>query len=258
MVAILPIEMESGRVCRTCSLSVNANDTFFIICKGSCGGKFHCNCVGLRDIHWNVIRVLSKNVVWMCDSCMDEFQRAKNHVASDSSTSNSPTIVEEVIELKNTVADIMKTISTIRQSVPTGSQIDARLLHSTPDSFKLLDGSGSEGSANDTESQCREDVNNDSNGFSLFLTNIDTSATERDVQWMVARAIGDLDPERIDVIKLVSKMKSHLRLDFVSFKVVVPSKFKSCAMNPTTWPKNVKFREFIRSNKCTCTWKPYT
>lgn len=70
---------------------------------------------------------------------------------------------------------------------------------------------------------------------------------------MVARALGLSDPESINVAKLVSKWKSHLNLDFISFKVLLPTELKLRALTPTTWPRNVRYRECIRRNN---TWKP--
>lgn len=90
--------------------------------------------------------------------------------------------------------------------------------------------------------------------FSLFLSNIDASATEWDVHELVARSLGTSDPELLDVIRLTTNWNSRRAPDYVSFKVVLDRKYKARAMNPSTWPINVKFREFVkRSNN---TWKP--
>lgn len=89
--------------------------------------------------------------------------------------------------------------------------------------------------------------------FSLLLTNIDVSATENDIHRMASQAIGIHYPERIAVTKLVSKWKCH-KVDFVSFKIVFDLKFKSRAMNASSWPRNIQFREFVYRSKNT--WKP--
>lgn len=101
---------------------------------------------------------------------------------------------------------------------------------------------------NDDESRHTDEESS----FSLLLTNIDSSAPVRDIQWMISQAISLPDPECIDVKKMVSKWKKHSNFDFILFKVVLPLNYKCCAFAPTTWPINVRFREFIRMNN---TWK---
>ncbi|XP_062533754.1 uncharacterized protein LOC134202778 [Armigeres subalbatus] len=89
--------------------------------------------------------------------------------------------------------------------------------------------------------------------FAMVLTNIDGSVSEKDVQEMVTRCLGACDKECVNVRKLVPRWVDSNTLDYISFKIVLDTKWKSAALTPTTWPKNVKFREF-RQNLCT--WKP--
>lgn len=90
--------------------------------------------------------------------------------------------------------------------------------------------------------------------FSLFLSNIDVSVTERDVHALVVRSLGTPEPERIDVIKLGSNWNTHRALDYVSFKVMLDKKWKSRALDSSIWPNTVRFREFVKKNNNT--WKP--
>lgn len=243
--------MENVKKCRKCSQEIKANDNCFIVCNGICAELFHCHCVGLRGMHWKTLKDLSRNVLWMCDCCMDDFLRSKNSNSSETTTTmQSKSIEDDINELKIAVASIMDSIASIK-NVPVRAPINCESIHSPKQHSTLLDGTAYEprDTANSDESRHTDDGIN----FSLLLTNIDSSATESDIQWMVSRAIGLPDPECIDVTKLVSKWKTHSNLDFVSFKVVLPLNYKSCALNPSTWPRNVRFREFIRRSN---TWKP--
>lgn len=70
---------------------------------------------------------------------------------------------------------------------------------------------------------------------------------------MVARALGTLEPDRMDVVKL-TRNSNHRISDFVSFKVVSRRKWKSRALNPSTWPVNVIFRKLVCKHNDT--WRP--
>lgn len=241
-------------MCKKCSRSVDPKTELFTVCEGDCACSFHATCVGLSER--DVIALSSLNIIWLCDECMGRFRRMRDGIRSDSSAvepvnseTNKKSIEDEISELKDAVAGIMNTLA---KCVPTDSSIEPPLLHSTPvPSSKLLDGTNACGSIVNNE-ECEIDDDD----FSLLLTNIDVSVAECDVHRMVAQAlgIGTLHPESIDVVKLVPHWKNRKTMDYVSFKVVMENRWRSKAMNPSTWPKGVKFREFIRRHNST--WKP--
>lgn len=244
--------MESKIVCQKCTQKVNTNDDRYIICKGACAGRFHCSCMGIRGMHWKVINELTRNLLWMCDCCMEDFTRSTNSSSPESTAAVQANAIEaDVSELKIAVAGIIDTIASMTKTEPSISPVNniESVPSSPPDRNILLNGTAYVDTTADGGSEHIED----GDYFSLLLTNIDSIATERDVQWMVSRAIGLTTPERFNVTKLVSKWKTNFNLDFVSFKVVLPSEFKLRALDPATWPKNVRFREFVRINN---TWKP--
>ena len=108
----------SDKVCRKCTQRVNADDNYFVVCKGACAGLFHCSCVGLRGMYWKTINDLARNIVWMCNCCMDDFIRTRND-NSFVTTTTTKTIEDDVNELKTTVAGIMNTIAMITSTVST-------------------------------------------------------------------------------------------------------------------------------------------
>lgn len=272
--------MTQNSVCKKCSLSIDNKVELFTVCEGDCAGFFHAQCVGLSE---NEVIVLSSSIIWLCDECMDVFRRARDSKNSrkdafsqthfDSrnadglgshspdnmmnSEANEKSIVNEVNELKDAVAKIMDTLAKIVPTVPTDTSDDPPLLHSTPvSSFMLQEGTNAcSMTVNNSEGPSQQCVMDDKH-FSLLLTNIDASVVECDIHRMVAQALGidTLYPEYIDVVKLVSNWKTCNALDYVSFKVVLDNRWKQKAMNPSTWPKGVRFREFVK--KRSNTWKP--
>lgn len=248
-------------VCRQCSLRIQDGDNFSIVCKGSCKSSFHGSCIGMRTFQLNVLVTLSNNVLWMCDGCMSDFQQASYNRTSD--VLNKPKLCEKTMkndidELKKNVANIMSVISstncclndTRTSAVPTSP--DNCLIFKSPVSLPLTGSNVCEAISTDDAEQQRQQCTMDGE-FALLLTNIDVSATESDIHRMASQAIGIRYPERIVVTKLVSKWKCH-NYDFVSFKIVFDLKFKSRAMDARSWPRNIKFREFVyRSNNA---WKP--
>lgn len=246
--------MEKDRVCRKCSLSINAHVDLFTVCEGDCAGCFHAACVGLSEGDLGVLSMSSMNIIWMCDACSDKFRKKRDGIWHEPTEDvmNVKSVEEEVNLLKTTVAGIMDTLSKI---VPTAASLsDKPLLHSTPipsSSCKLFNGTNATGS--DMNSDVRQ-CTTDGNEFSLFLTNIDESVTERDIRLMVSCALGTPESECIDVVKLASKWHHRRPLDYISFKVILDKQWKARAMDPSIWPKTIKFREFI--NLHNNTWKP--
>lgn len=250
--------MPNDRVCKKCSLSIEPNVELYTVCEGACACFFHAVCVSLSETD---LSVLSSNIVWMCDKCIASFRRVRdgvkpvNPMNTANDDMNNTSIEDEVKELQSKVAGI---IDTLAKMVSNSSSTEPPLLHSTPvSSSTLLNGTntcGTYGENNKTVRQRRCTISD--NKFSLLLSNIDASVVEDDIHRMVSQALGmdTLYPDCIDVVKLVSIWKNHLTMDYVSFKIIMHELWKTKAMNPSTWPKNIKFREFV--NRHNDTWKP--
>lgn len=251
--------MAIDKCCKKCSEGIDLSVDYFTVCEGDCACFFHAACVNLTE---DVLPVLSGNIIWMCDQCMIDYQqmRGKRRPLSHGTVA-AKSIEEEVRELKDTVSEIVQTLSKIAPS-----DVPKRMTpcHSTPKSkHALLNGTDacvavanctSSESEDSQRSRCATDNTTNDANFSLFLSNIDVSASERDVYRMVSRSLGTSELERIDIIRLTTNWSDRRTIDYLSFKVVLDGKYKSRAMNPATWPVNVKFREFV--NKCNNTWRP--
>lgn len=133
-----------------------------------------------------------------------------------------------------------------------------RLRHSTPVSSPCLRGGTNcayECFQTDiSESNEQHSRSEMSKTFELFLTNIDKYVTENEISLMVSRCLGINSTNIFDVKKLVSNSRDFCKLDYVSFKIALDEHQRTLAMNESTWPKGVKFREFV--NRHSNTWKP--
>lgn len=239
--------------CEKCSLSISVANELFTVCEGKCAKYFHADCVGVTE---SALCTLSSNIIWICNTCMVWLCRARENVNVDVATNTPParSLGDEIDELKCTVSEMANTLAKVIQQTESA----ALYRHSTPvSSPKALDGSSldevacgliQQESMQITSQTCESDY------FSLYLTNIDRCATENDISVMVSHSLNVPISCCTDVVKLVPRNKNTNTLDYVSFKVVLRVDLKPLALTASTWPKGMKYREFIsRMNE---TWKP--
>lgn len=236
--------------CEKCSLTIKSDCELYTVCEGNCAKWFHADCVGITETD---LCALSTNIIWICDACMVLFcrMREKTHADATTNTESLRPIEDEICDLKRTVANIADTLANVILKPANPSMP----LHSTPvSSPKSLDGTN--------EISCRPvhtDSSNysrstDSHTFAMYLSNIDKCVTENDISVMVSRTLKTPVSNCYDVVKLVSKCRNTTTLDYVSFKVVLNVELKPLALSASTWPKQIKFREFV--NRMNETWKP--
>lgn len=90
--------------------------------------------------------------------------------------------------------------------------------------------------------------------FWVYLTKISPDVNERDVQQLVKECLLTDD---VETKILVPKGRPLSTLTFVSFKVGVGHDLKSKAMDPSTWPPEIEFREFVEyGSNVPHFWKP--
>lgn len=247
--------------CKKCRLSVRTKDQPYLYCNGLCAAIYHATCAELNEVELAAVSPPNKNSFWLCDECLAEFvqwrkERCEKKLEPVALVNSEPKCVlqRDVDDLKNKVESILSALASY-----TNCHADSLSQHSTPNSsqpsgFELKEANlNSEGSfVSDAANQLPNSVDEDDN-FSLLLTNIDGSVSEEDVRRMVYRCLGVRENECKTVRKLVPRWVDCTTLDFVSFKIVLDRKWKSPAMMSSTWPNNIKFREF---KKRLCTWKP--
>lgn len=241
--------MSNDKSCGKCSLTIDAAVDSFSVCGGKCFKMFHLECAGLS---LSDLSVLSYNIIWVCDACMRDLCRYRVRKFADSTTNtlSSRTVEDEIHELKNTVAAIADTLANVTQKtrpVPNSSTpiSSLKVLNGTNETFDFAcDDRSTMGSSSTDE--CRE--------FSLYLTHIDRRATENDIKQMVSRSLSAPLSDCYEVVKLVPRWRNVNTLDYISFRIMLDKKWKILAMNPSTWPKGVVFREFV--SRQSEPWRP--
>lgn len=238
--------------CGKCSLVIDVYADLYTVCEGMCAKSFHAKCVDLTEAN---LCALSSNIIWLCNPCMKVFCRMRERNSTDVATNTDTpprSVVEDLNELRNTVEDIVCTLSKIVQKPNFATPHHC----STPiSSLNLFDGTNEIGctTKRDESLESTTDMPDD-DVFSLYLTNIHKCVTKDDISSMVAQQLGAPLSNCLDVVKLMPKSRNINTLDYVSFKVVLDKRWKIIAMTAATWPKGVKFREFVsRLNE---TWKP--
>ena len=83
--------------------------------------------------------------------------------------------------------------------------------------------------------------------FWLYLSGLNPLATNSDVKKIVSRCLEV--PDTIEVVRLVPKDKDISQLSFVSYKVGLEPCLKNKALDPSSWPAGLLFREFINQPK---------
>lgn len=78
--------------------------------------------------------------------------------------------------------------------------------------------------------------------FWLYLSGFQPLIKIEDVQKIVARCMDVSDP--VDVVRLVGKDADITKLTFVSFKIGLSPDLRELALNASTWPTGLLFREF--------------
>lgn len=237
------------RHCGKCALLIDINVDSYTVCEGRCYKSFHIKCANLREAD---LYVLSGNILWMCDGCLPDFHRYRAKKVTDSATETSPaaSIEDEVMNLKSTVAGIVETLSGMMQKTGPIAPYSSTPVSST----RLLDGTV-ETLDNTNENEKTGEPPEEQRNFVLYLTRIDRCATESDVSRLVSRSLSAPASDCNNIVKLVPRWKDVNTMDYVSFKIVLNEKWKPTALLPSTWPKRIRFREFV--NRLDDTWSPY-
>lgn len=229
--------------CKQCITHIDTMKGLYTVCEGRCARRFHASCVGLSE---SDLCALSNNIIWICDECMLEFCKARDTVPDSprAHLSSTSSVAAELNELRCQVAKITDAISKIADQISPSVPTVPTQRHSTPVSSP----SPSNNVSTRTIKHC------DDESFSFVLSNIDCSATETDITRLVTHSLCVSEPECLKVAKLVPKWKNCDDMDYISFKIVIDKRWKETVLNAKTWPRNVKFREFV--NRLNDTWKP--
>lgn len=247
------MESTSEMVCVKCSTSITAGEEF-VICQGFCTDVYHAACVKLST---DEVTSFKRNhcIWWLCEECgkflykirKDKslyaarlMQKPKTVVANTkpiSPTVSNMDLQEEIQKLKvqmNAVHQSIVDLTTANTLATDTSHDHTPLAQSSPKQFStLMHGS-----------KCvipSTDLSASRNKFWMFFTRIKRSVNEQQIMKLVNDSIGTCD---VVVKKLVSRWRDVSTMPFISYKVGIDVGLKDLAMNPSSWPKGISFREF--------------
>lgn len=241
--------------CKKCSLPIDPENELFTRCSGRCSQPFHALCV--EDFSADTARALKcRNLIWLCDDCLVEF--GSNRYREVDEDPHQQQLMNEITELKVQVAEISGMLSDVQLTRSTEGECSRNFVkHSTPVSNKspnsttmhaLIHRPPSQGEKNECSTI------DDGRSFSLMLSNINNRVTDGEINQLVSRSLGTAESDIVKVTKLVPRWKDCEELEYVSFKVVLDRKWKNAALNASTWPKQVRYREFV--DRRAVAWSP--
>nr|XP_029721550.1 uncharacterized protein LOC115262800 [Aedes albopictus] len=243
--------MNAEKNCAKCCQAITGTD--FVTCRGYCKCSFHMMCAGITRALMNYFPAHRKNLYWMCDKCGERFENSQLHSISETADEKSPlvSLTEAITNLQTEIKQLSsKSIRSVQSpAVKRWPSIDLPVRAAKrprgPDSSQIPEcrsGSKQVGINVVSVPTCGKPVSK----FWLYLSRIRPSVTNEEISAMV-RANLELN-EDPDVVKLVAKGADVSNMSFISFKVGLDPALKSNALDPSTWPEGILFREFEEFN----------
>lgn len=173
---------------------------------------------------------------------------------------NRKAVTERRERSKSTIDDVMhelsmvkQQISQIRENISAGPIADhERTLESSVatqasplSSTRLQFGSRLDSNAN----SCSDAAG--AQRFWLFFTRVKNTVTEDQMLDMVRKSLHHTSNIAPVVKKLTPYWMDASTMPYISFKICIDPSLKTTAMLPSTWPKNICFREFYNR-----VWEP--
>lgn len=212
-----------------------------VACRGFCGGSFHMGCAGVSRALLGYFTTHRSNLYWMCDKCVELFENS--HLRS---IAIKPIDTAPLVSLTQAISELRTEIKQLASNSTSTASPPAPRPIPQVEKPRIVDNclSGSKASCQDvvcvpTYSEPKK--------FWLYLSRIRPDVANESVLGMV-KANLNLS-ENPDIVKLVPKGKDVSNLTFISFKIGLDPGLKSQALDPSTWPEGIMFREFNGSQK---------
>lgn len=231
-------------------------------CDGFCSKFFHTECISLTES--DLMTCFSRNIMWFCDECLPKLWEIKNRenvnpehspdsvISHDANTS----MEAQIVKLNADIANINETLKDVisRSNIRDGKSVAHCTLYesSTTQPSKLLCGTKESPTPSFSKCSTSSPSCSASRHFWMYFTRIASFTTENDMRNLVRESLHY--DGRISVRKLVPPWKDAATMDYVSFKVGIADNFKDMAMDSTTWPKGLRFREFVNAESSI--WEP--
>lgn len=180
-------------------------------------------------------------------------EREKFEPESAYHPSATDSAVEDLCSKQPSMQDVMDEITVMKQQISAlHDNVSARIAtdnerisetsvpmqHSPLSSTRLQHGSRLYSSANLSLSR------DTGERFWMFFTRIKSNVTEEQMLNMVCESLQYSSSITPVVKKLVPPWKDASLMPYISFKIGIDPMMKTAALLPSTWPKNISFREF--------------
>lgn len=228
--------------CTACKVEFRVED-IVVCCEVFCENlpQFHAKCVGLS--YDEGCACLHENIFWMCDACRVRVENGRLRETTNTKKSSDFATKTEVNALKVEVERISQIVSEMSSISTKTEEISMR----RQSGFEESPLSSTMFPATDQMSRASNDTR-----LELYVSNIATDVSENEVVQMVCESLGT--KEVFGIKCLVGSGTIISTLDYVSYKITVGAKFRSCALRSSTWPDGIRCREFRNTSKTT--WRP--
>lgn len=247
-----------------------------VVCGGFCKSTFHYKCAMISEVLYKEVAGNSATF-WMCKACREIMGNArfKNTLVSmNAATKEVSDVYQKLVnDLKTEVKSSL--IAELRQEIQGGfNKLSPMIQSPGPNRFQFINRPTPKRTrerdefvfpvseqpskvfrgTNQSTSTPMGPIDTSENKFWIYLTKISPEATENDI---VNLAKNCLQTEDVVAKALVPRGRPISTLTFLSFKVGVSQAVKSRAMDPSTWPSEIQFREFVdTSSSVRHFWKP--
>lgn len=199
-----------------------------------------------------------KNVIWLCDDCLEVFNDQVFRQLQQNAPANIETEIHTIKEKLTSITEVLATltlnhVTDVSQGPreETFGSIQRPPVHPTQHSTPISElNRGTRIDASSAISYSSTDINSvlfdKRNTFSLFLSNIDTSVAQQEISNMIEESLGiNEETEKISIVRLVPKWNTGGYAQYASYKVIMDKKHKRKALQTGTWPMDITFREFF-------------
>lgn len=248
--------------CDRCAKTIKRTDEV-ITCMGFCDHVVHLRCGSIDKTLNDSISDLP-NLHWMCDECtkLVKIARFRKTVSSLGHTITELTKYQETAnaELKSVlakhseqIAELSNRINVATPSLPaSATSVNRRATkrrrteNDKPTVKPLIGGTKSSVDIGIATVQPPKPM------FWIYLSRLHPSVKSESVEKLTMDCLNCDSAKAIPLIKKGTDVNS---LNFISFKVGVDPKYRAIAVDPSSWPKGILFREF-EDNRAQSYWMP--
>lgn len=205
-------------------------------------------CSGVTRALTSYFTSHKRNLFWMCDKCADLFSNSHFRVVASKADELSPlnSLTMAITELRTEIKQL-NSKPAVQLTPATGNvwpPIEQRRGNKRARELEVRTNSQMGSKQTAAENVLTVPTSGDPMGlkFWLYLSRIRPDATNDAVSALVKDSLEmDVNPE---VVKLVPKDKDTSTLSFISFKIGLDPSLQAKALDSTTWPEGLLFREF--------------